>query len=179
MLSEDSKRYGPLRSTAAVKPRVTTQEPAFYAGESGDVFIALNGADIPGARRQDTRDATEVLLDENALRYDIVGGLNENCVRVFWTEDKPQWLCLRTYTGVQYMDLSAKKRPPAVFALAGDDAYAYCDKNPCEMCSFRCKNGFVLYAFFEQYGLVRMELNRIASTQGSLDYRTSTPQRNQ
>ena len=178
MLNEDSKRYGPLRSTAAVKPRVTSPEPAFYALGSGETLVALRGGDVPAAQRLEARSADET-LPENALHYDITGGLNENCVRVLWAEEKPRWLCLRTYTGAQYMDLEAKKRPPAVFALAGDDAYAYCDKNPCEMCSFRCKNGFVLFAFFEKYGLVRLELNRIASTQGSLDYRTRTPQHNQ
>ena len=62
------------------------------------------------------------------------------------------------------MFLDGKTRPPAVFALGGKDAYAYCDKDPCEKCSFRCKNGFVLYAWFEEYGLYAMPINQIASS---------------
>lgn len=69
------------------------------------------------------------------------------------------------------METGARKRSPAVFALAGEDAYAYCDKDPCEMCSFRCKNGFVLYACYGGV-LYAVPVNRIAVTSGSPESRT-------
>ena len=169
---------------ASAKPRMTLPEPGFFrCGTCGAVFCDFTGrAAAPACcgmemERLVPRDA-DALFESGALRYDIVGGLNENCLRAFWRDTAPEWLCLLTYTGGQYMKISEKKRPPAVFALAGEDAYAYCDKDPCEMCSFRCKNGFVLYAFMGG-ALYALPVSRIAATSGSPESRTSGPQHSQ
>ncbi len=181
----DAKRIGPCRYLAASKPQIKRPPVSFY--RCPICGTVLRGSFPEGkvcevlccgtkAERLLTKPA-EKLPDDRTLSYDIVGGLNENCVRVFWEGKKPDWLYLETFTGGQYMYI--KKRPPAVFALAGEDAYAYCDKDPCEKCSFRCKNGFVLYAWYEGEGLYSLQLNQIASTPGSSANTTRMPQRSQ
>ena len=55
-----------------------------------------------------------------------------------------------------------KKFPPLVFALAAEDAFAYCNKIPCEECAFRCKSGFELYALIEGVGIVKRSMDRIS-----------------
>lgn len=183
-MSGESRRVGPCRCMASAKPRMRLPEPVFFRCKTcGAVLCGFAGsAGAPvccggEAERLLPRDA-DALFESGALRYDVVGGLNENCLRVFWRDEEPEWLYLLTYTGGQYRKISEKKRPPAVFALAGEDAYAYCDKDPCEMCSFRCKNGFVLYAFLDG-ALYALPVNRIAATSGSPQSRTSGPQHNQ
>ena len=57
-----------------------------------------------------------------------------------------------------------KKRSPLVFALADEDAYAYCDEDPCLECIFMCKRGFVFLAYVEGFGLVRLPLERAVAT---------------
>lgn len=54
-----------------------------------------------------------------------------------------------------------KKWPPIVFALADEDAFAYCDKNPCVECTFRCKRGMEIYAYVDNIGLVILPLDRM------------------
>ena len=178
-------RVGPCRYLAASKPLMDRAPVSFFRchvcgavlrgtlseGKDCELFCCGEKAErLVGLPAEELPQGTD-------LSYDIVGGLNENCVRVFWTGKSPDWLYLETFTGGQHR--SIKKRPPAVFALAGEDAYAYCDKNPCEKCSFRCKNGFVLYAYFEGLGLYSLPLNQIAATQGSEANMTKTPPHNQ
>ena len=122
---------------------------------------------------------TEELPEGVVLDYDIVGGLDQNCVRIFFSGEKPKLLLLDTFSGFTIKRLNEKSRSPVIFPLAGEDAYAYCDKDPCEMCSFRCKNGFELYAYYEKPGLFVLPLNRIAATQGSSENKTNTQQHNQ
>ena len=181
----EAQRIGPRRYLASSKPRIERVPVSFFrcpvcgtvlrgtllAGKDCELFCCGEKAE-----RLIPRPAEE-LPEDVGLSYDIVGGLNENCVRVFWTGKSPDWLYLETFTGGTHRDI--KKRPPAVFALAGEDAYAYCDKDPCEKCSFRCKNGFVLYAFFEGLGLYSLPLNQIAATPGSEANTTKTPPHNQ
>lgn len=183
----DGKRVGPRRYLATAKPRIDRPPVSFFRcstcggiltgslPEGKDCEIRCCGEKTERLAPKPAEELTEGL----ALSYDIAGGLNENCIRVFWKGKSPEWLYLETFTGGQYLEIKSKKRPPAVFALAGEDAYAYCDKNPCEKCSFRCKNGFVLYAWYENGGLYFLPLNQIAATPGSSEYMTRTPQHNQ
>jgi len=181
------RKIGPQRYLATSKPLMDRPHTEFFhCRECGNVIRVE-----PGEKRETGLSCcesrmerlaprpAEELPDGSELRYDIVGGLNENCVRVFWSGKRPDWLYLQTFRGGQHIFLKENKRPPAVFALAGEDAYAYCDKDPCEMCSFRCKNGFVLYAWYGEMGLFSLEINQIASTQGSSESKTRMPRHNQ
>jgi len=177
----DAKRIGPCRYLAASKPLIQRPPVSFYHCPICGTVLKGTFPDGKVCEILCCGTKAERLLpkpaDDGTLRYDIVGGLNENCLRVFWEGKNPDWLYLETFTGGQHMDI--KKRPPAVFALAGEDAYAYCDKDPCVKCSFRCKNGFVLYAWYEGEGLYSLPINQIAATPGSSENTTRTPQRSQ
>lgn len=102
--------------------------------------------------------------DSFKLSYDIVGGFSRNAVRVCWeAEDEdhsPRWIGLQTFTGMQLKWVTSRKDSSAVFALAGKDAYSYCDKDPCETCPFRCKRGFTVLAFLENERLIALPLHQ-------------------
>lgn len=171
-MNPDSRRVGPLRYLAAAKPRIDRMPVSFFrCGICKSVFSGWMSESLRGgpcccgeAMEKLTPHQADDLPDGTKLDYDIVGGLNENAVRIFWQGRRPQWLYLETFSGGQQMFIDGKADAKAVFALSGKDAYAYCDKDPCEKCSFRCKNGFVLYAWFEDLGLYSMPLNQIASS---------------
>ena len=101
------------------------------------------------------------------LSYLIFGSQNENAIKAYWEcddpEEKPLWVWLRTFTGGQLKYLSPKKRSPLLFGLADEDAYAYCDKDPCVECTFRCKRGFELFYYFPKRGVLRLPLERMTA----------------
>lgn len=109
-----------------------------------------------------------------ALDYTIVGGYDANAVQVSWmlppapdgTAQQPQWVMLKTFTGLQVKYPLPGKRAPIVFALADEDAYVYCDEPRCRECTFRCKQGFVLYVALADVGIVKMPLSPNQSTAG-------------
>lgn len=179
-MNPDSRRIGPLRCLSACKPRVQRAPLSFfYCSHCKSIFRSWTQPDFHhlqccGSPLKPIQPQPLLApFEDISLTYSIEGGLNENCIKVFWQGQTPCWLYLETYTGGQQIWLDEKKRPPAVFALAGEDAYAYCDNDPCEKCSFRCKNGFVLYAFYTELGLFSIPLNQIAATSGSPVSRTS------
>ena len=94
---------------------------------------------------------------------DIVGGFDENALRVYWTSNEgaaPRWIALKTFMGSQLKYVMPDKQPPLVFALGDEDAYAYCDEDPCVCCTFHCKRGFEIYAYVDGIGLVSMPIHR-------------------
>ena len=109
--------------------------------------------------------ASSEFLDEVSIDYKIIGGYNENVVEVFWKiKDKGisiEWIYLRTFTGGQLKYLVNPKKTSFVFALADEDAYVYCDEDPCLECVFQCKRGFEIYAYIKERGLIRIPLERM------------------
>lgn len=107
---------------------------------------------------------TEV-ADKIKLDYQIVGGSNNNALTVTWSSVdpacKPRWFTIKTFTGSMTKYVTPQKYPPIIFAFADEDAFAYCDKDPCVECTFRCKRGMEVYAYVEQIGLVVMPLERM------------------
>lgn len=105
------------------------------------------------------------IMDKIKLDYQIVGGMNNNALNVTWNIKnpacKPRWFTLKTFTGSMTKYVTPQKWPPIVFAFADEDAFAYCDKNPCVECTFRCKRGMEIYAYIETIGLVIMPLERM------------------
>lgn len=103
------------------------------------------------------------------IDYKIVGGYNNNAIQCLWestgnTAYQISWVALKTFTGMQLKYVTDKKRPPVTFALADEDAYVYCDENPCLECIFMCKRGFVLYINIENVGIVKLPLTRSKAT---------------
>lgn len=155
----------------------TGDADAFFSGSQSTAsaqlpYAALNegGADgrQAGVEAVALVDAGEV-SDRFKLDYRIDGGFNNNCVVVTWeAEDgvsNPVWVCLKTFTGMQLKYALPGKRKRMVFALADEDAFAYCDKAPCIECGFRCKSGFVLYAYVRELGVVSLPLERISTSE--------------
>jgi len=168
-------RFSHLRSRSSRKPHVTCPPVRFFRCPvcGGFAHVMAEGAGAPVCCGQEMelllpREAVEV-EPEIKLDYLIIGSLNENAVKVMWDcrdpEEKPAWIYLRTFIGGQIKYMTPKKRSPAIFGLTEEDAYAYCDKDPCVECAFRCKRGLELYYYFERVGLVRLPLDRMATPQ--------------
>ncbi len=108
----------------------------------------------------------ESVEDRFKLNYQICGGMNSNAIKVDWrsidASCKLRWVSLKTFRGIMTKYVEPKKWPPLVFALADEDAFAYCNKNPCIECTFRCKSGMELYAYVENLGLVTLSIDRMA-----------------
>lgn len=98
------------------------------------------------------------------LRYRLTGGFDSAALEVYWETGEgtavPQWVALKSYTGIQVKYPTPGKRPPLVFALADEDAYCYCDLDPCQECVANCKRGFILYAYYGEGDLVQLFVGR-------------------
>lgn len=99
------------------------------------------------------------------IDYKITGGYNENVVEVFWKKKNEavmvKWVYLKTFTGGQLKYVTNRKKDSFVFALADEDAYVYCDEDPCLECTFRCKRGFEIFVCIKEKGLVKIPLERM------------------
>lgn len=114
---------------------------------------------------------TDEMPKDIHLDYRIIGGLNNNALEVSWKIDNGSeyslsWIAVKTFTGMQLKYILPKKRSPLLFAFADEDAYAYCNEDPCRECIFMCKRGFVVYAAILGWGIVRMPLERATATGG-------------
>lgn len=174
--------YGPTRTHSTWKPRVEKGDLAFLQSDSNQrLYLSLHGA-----KRGEYQDPTErsrvfgpdclyesipkeipqraEITSDSAelphLDYAIVGGFENNAIKVRWGQKRPRWIALKTFTGVQVKYAQPDKQPPIIFALADEDAYCYCNEDPCKLCSFECKSGFILYAFYDEFGIVRTDIKR-------------------
>lgn len=109
--------------------------------------------------------SAESVKDRLEVSYEIIGGYNDNSVRVQWSgpdrENYPEWVYLKTFTGGYLKYTKDIPRSGVVFALADTDAFAYCDESPCLECVFRCKRGFVVYFFSPGIGLIELALDKM------------------
>lgn len=106
------------------------------------------------------------IVPELEVDYDIVGGFNDNAVKVYWNAtavSRPVWIALQTYTGVYLKHVPPAKMPPLTFPLSDEDAYTYCDRSVCEKCLYCCKKGCVLYLYMGERTLAALPLDKIAA----------------
>lgn len=185
-----TQEYSITRTRATFKPRVSGEDLPFFRDGAGNAVLGLSGSrttELTGSGSTVVRHLPCLLLDEPAegaqptepwpcvdeaalpegiaIDYRIDGGFNNNCIVVTWDdapEHKLEWVCLKTFTGMQLKYAMPKKRNKMIFALADEDAFAYCNKEPCVECGFRCKSGFVLYALVRGVGIVRKPVERIS-----------------
>ena len=109
------------------------------------------------------------LPDGIELDFQFRGGFNNNCVKIKWdirdtARYQLQWVLIKTFTGSQLKYVHEKKYSPLTFAFADEDAYCYCDSDPCEECMFRCKFGMCAYCFIMGLGLVHMPFDRMLAS---------------
>ncbi|MEG2627987.1 MAG: hypothetical protein RR997_00300 [Raoultibacter sp.] len=144
---------GTSRSKTAELPYASLSCVPTCCGGEMERLIAIEAEDAPEG----------VHLD-----YKLVGGFNSNAVRFVWDiadTDRYvlEWVALKSFTGYQMKYVTPGKRSPIVFANADEDAFAYCDKDPCHECMFICKRGFIFYCFIEGLGLVRVPIMKADS----------------
>lgn len=108
------------------------------------------------------------LSQEHQLDYTVFGGFQHNTIRVAVGEGTHpmnaghhiEWIYLYTYQGGQMKYLPLKGPSSALFSLAEEDAYVYCDRPVCRMgwehCQFQCKRGHIAYAYCNEHGLYRL-----------------------
>lgn len=169
------QEWGPRRSRATTKPQPQCPEAVFFhCNRCGRVVLEAEPGqkkeDSPFCCQQPMEHLEPVSLDRLpetvSCDYKIVGGYNDNTLQVFWQLSdfsyRLKWVYLKTFTGGQIKYCVPSKRPPMAFALADEDAYAYCDRDPCLECVFCCKKGFVVYLYFSGLGLVEMPIDRMS-----------------
>jgi len=169
------QEFGPRRSRETRKPRVVCPQLIFYhCGHCGSVFqvSTLREGAVPTCCNEnmeplESKTPLEV-SDVVLIDYKIIGGYNENVVEVLWEIKKEpisiEWIYLKTFTGGQLKYVTNQKKTSFVFAMADEDAYVYCDEDPCLECTFRCKRGFEIYAYINEVGLIKIPLERMQAS---------------
>lgn len=166
--------YGPRRSRATRKPSVHCPETIFFRCPRCDRLVQRLdwGEDDGGGlsccgepMERLTPLPVQALPQDVRLGYRIEGGYNDNTVLLLWdiarSDCRLEWAYLRTFTGGCLKYPPPGKCPPMIFPLADEDAYAYCDQSPCLECVFRCKRGFILYAYLSGVGLAELPIDRM------------------
>lgn len=174
---EDDIPFYECPSCGHVHIGVTDGEPIAWSG-SGSTKIA----ELPFVRTEaPTCTACGVKMEpipfvehedvpeDFELDFQFRGGFNANCVKIKWFAKMGcklhiDWACVKTFTGFQVKYVHEKKYSPLTFAFADEDAYCYCDSDPCEECMFRCKNGMIGYVHVVGLGLVRMSFDRMLAS---------------
>lgn len=108
----------------------------------------------------------ELLVKEHMPLMEVSGGFSSNTATITVGKDAHpmtenhhiEWIYLYTFRGGQFKYLQANQPPRAVFALAEEDSYVYCDREVCQVCKFNCKRGFAVFAYCNQHGLWRLKM---------------------
>ncbi|HFZ8993977.1 TPA: desulfoferrodoxin family protein [Citrobacter freundii] len=156
----------------STKPTFIHQMPTFYrCPQCGEFFarIGKHGAEhrISCCGQELTalivHAADDALAQQHLPFMTISGGFEANTLSVtVGTPPHPmepdhhlEWIFVYTFQGGQFKFLQPNALPEATFALAGEDAYVYCDRPVCKgrQCKFNCKRGFVAYTWCNQHGL--------------------------
>lgn len=160
----------PTRTRATWKPRVDEADvPVYRCARCGRVLVALGAAaasvetDLwrstivrspyaepacascasrpPDVLQPVTFRAARAA--DEGFSYAFTGGMDANRLTLSWDGAAPALVVLKTFTGLQLHPLP--HGGATTFPLADEDAYCYCDLDPCEQCVARCKRGFRLY----------------------------------
>ena len=181
-------RLSPTRTRATWKPRIGDEDvPLFTCATCGRTYVGLGSAPAqimtdqwrsvimqppyaqvgqPTCCGQPVQPTTLRSTRATAVGYtiDFLGGMDNNRLVLSWTAEasEPRCIVVKTLTGIMQRLLSPCETAQrhAVFALADEDAYCYCDLDPCEHCVANCKRGFVIYALCEDGESLRLTCGR-------------------
>lgn len=173
--------YSPLRSKLSRKPWIKNAFLRFwrceqcarllheYFGEDYAPASDAATAEAPSCCGQHMQllhpETTNNAAEALDIHYEIIGGLNNNAVKVHWSllaTHRPRWIALQTYTGVYLKHIGLAKLPPVIFPLSDEDAYAYCDKAICEQCYYCCKKGCIIYIYTDVGALLSIKMDKIS-----------------
>lgn len=168
------QRFGPRRSRETRKPQTLCPPLIFcICRHCGNIYqhITEKNKSLPQCcgytMEQLQACSASSLVSEISINYKIIGGYNENAVEVSWQIHQPGlnilWLYLRSFTGGMLKYVTHPQKNSFVFALADEDAYVYCDEDPCLECTFRCKRGFEIYVALTNNYLVKLPLEKMTA----------------
>ena len=171
------QKFGIKRSRETTKPKIESPAIHFYQCENcksilqiiGDPTDAYKDCCINQIKKLAPMNVEEI-KDKVLIDYRIVGGYNENAIEVRWEIVEKQdcecieWIYLKTFTGGQIKYAINALKNSVLFALADEDAYVYCDEDPCLECTFRCKRGFEIFVYLKNGGLVKIPIERMKAS---------------
>lgn len=139
------------------KPTIIAPSPRLYRLSDGALVWDVFGMP-PEAEEVTAKDAAT--NERYRLHYAFIGGKRHHCVevKVECLTDAPhdiRWIYVRSYTGGQLRFIEENRAPEALLAMAEDDAYMFCQNDPCIECAFACKVGFEIFAYSESEGLLK------------------------
>lgn len=161
------------------RPPFRSAEPKFYrCGQCQNLIIqASAGAETLTCtccnrtmERLNAVNQRNISDEMHRIEYIISGGWERNAVKAsigriphpMTREHHIEWVYFYTFQGGQLKYLAQEKPPEAIFAMADEDAFVYCDRKVCKMgndqCQFQCKRGLVLYAYCNIHGLQMIRL---------------------
>lgn len=156
------------RSRATSIPKTISPMPQLYKKNDGDDLLW----DILGMGENTSvaQDGKWTRIDaqkpgENQqyrLTYAYIGGPNQFTVELSVEGAEAnahdiEWLYVRTHSGGQIKFIKKDQAAHALFAMAEDDAYMFCQNDPCLECAFACKIGFTFFAYSASQGLIMDE----------------------
>jgi hypothetical protein len=156
--SKQKRQFSVTRAKTRRKPRLLRRELDFYqAAQADQLVLALTQPLDKTALTKVVVNQDETDEQAHQVTYQIFGGFDHNAIKINLAqidqaEHTLDWVGLMTFTGFQFKYVKPGKQE-FIFALADEDAYAYCGKDPCEECVFKCKNGFKIYLHCQQHGL--------------------------
>ena len=181
MIEAEHRRVYPTDCTSSRRPSYRTEEPIFYrCGTCGTVQVCFRPAGSPDPEEEGpgrccgrplellVPQETDGEQAEHGLQYCIFGGASHNTVRIevdggrhpMTEEHRIEWIFLRTFQGGQMKYLPLRSGAAALFSMANEDAFVFCDREVCQMgwerCLFQCKRGHAAYAYCSKHGLYRL-----------------------
>lgn len=142
------------------KPEQIAPSPILYKTEEGArLYWDILGQGLPeGMEIIEPKGPQE--WQRYSFQYAFIGGKNHHCVEITVDgadagEHDIEWIYVRSYTGGQIRFIKPDDKAYALFAMAENDAYMFCENDPCIECAFACKVGFEFYMYSRSEGLLK------------------------
>lgn len=142
------------------KPEQIAPAPVLYKSDGGEkIFWDLLGQGAPeGAEVIEPKGPRD--WQRYHFHYAFVGGKNHHSVEITFDDAKAgthdiEWIYVRSHTGGQIRFIQPDDEAYALFAMAENDAYMFCENDPCIECAFACKVGFEFFVYSRSEGLLK------------------------
>lgn len=168
-----TQKMSVTRSKNTSIPKAIAPVPVMYqkADQNCLVWDSFGNADLLNALGDGWTQVEPKPASENkrySIKYLIVGGQDNHAfdVEVVGADANNhdiEWIYIRSMTGGQFKLTPANKDAHVIFAMAEEDAYMFCQNDPCIECAFGCKLGFEMYAYSKSEGLLKEAVKIIYS----------------